>query len=68
MQVPTNIMLNMFDTFILSIHNYACEISGFSNAQNIGRVHRKFNKWFLNLKSQQIICLYMENFGDFLSL
>ena len=26
MQVPINIMLNLFDTFVLSILNYACEI------------------------------------------
>ena len=61
MQVPTNIMFNLFDTFVLSILNYACEIWGFSNAQNIERVHRKFCKWFLNVKmSTNNLSLYAE--------
>ena len=29
MQVPTNIIFNLFDSFVLSILNYACEILGF---------------------------------------
>ena len=61
MQVPTNIMFNLFDTFVLSILNYASEIWGFSNAQNIERVHRKFCKWFLNVKmSTNNLSLYAE--------
>ena len=61
MQVPTNVMFNLFDTFVLSILNYACEIWGFSNAQNIERVHRKFYKWFLNVKmSTNNLSLYAE--------
>ena len=61
MQVPTNIMFNLFDTFVLSILNYACKIWGFSNAQNIERVHRKFCKWFLNVKmSANNLSLYAE--------
>ena len=35
MQVPINIMLNLFDTFVLSILNYTCEIWGFTNAENL---------------------------------
>ena len=35
--------------FVTSILNYSCEIWGFSNAENIERVHRKFLKWLINL-------------------
>ena len=60
-QVPINIMLNLFDTFDLSILNYACEIWGFTNAENIERVHRKFCKWLLNVKmSTNNLSLYGE--------
>ena len=61
MQVKTNIMFNPFDTFALSILNYACEKWGFSNAQNLERVHRKFCKWLLNVKmSTNSLSLYAE--------
>ena len=40
MQVPIDIMFNLFDSFVLSILNYGCEAWGFSTAQNVERVHR----------------------------
>ena len=54
-------MFNLFDTFVLSILNYACEMWGFSYTQNIERVHRKFCKWLLNVKvSTNNVYLYAE--------
>lgn len=50
MHLPIDIMLNLFDSFILSILNYNCEIWGFSRAENMERVHRKFCKRLLNVK------------------
>ena len=50
MQVPVDIMFNLFDSFIAPILNYSCEIWGFSRAENIERVHRKFCKWLINVK------------------
>ena len=35
MQVPVDIMFNLFDSFIAPILNYSCEIWGFSRAENI---------------------------------
>ena len=49
-QVPVDIMFNLFDSFIAPILNYSCEIWGFSRAENIARVHRKFCKWLINVK------------------
>ena len=50
MQVPIDIMFNLFDSFVLSILNYDCEVWGYSTAQNVKRVHRKFCKWIINVK------------------
>ena len=61
MKIPVKIMFNLFDSFVVSILNYGCEIWGFSNAENIERVHRKFCKWYLNVKmSTSNISLYGE--------
>lgn len=59
--VPINILLNLFDSYVLSILNYGCEIWGMSKAENIERVHRKFCKWILNVKmSTNSLALYSE--------
>ena len=61
MKIPVKIMFNLFYSFVVSILNYGCEIWGFSNAENIERVHRKFCKWYLNVKmSTSNISLYGE--------
>ena len=61
MKLPINIMFNLFDSFVLSILNYSCEIWGFTRAENIERVHRKFCKWLLNVKmSTNSLSLYGE--------
>ena len=44
-EVPINIMLNLFDSYIASILNYSCEVWGFIKAENIERIHRKYMKW-----------------------
>ena len=61
MKIPTKIMFNLFDSFVVSILNYGCEIWGFANATNIEMVHRKFCKWYLNVKmSTSNLSLYGE--------
>ena len=61
LQVSTNIMFNLFDTFVSSILNYACEMWVFSYTRNIERVHRKFCKWLLYVKvSTNNVYLYTE--------
>ena len=49
-KVPINVMFHLFDSLVGSILHYGCEIWGFSNAECIERVHRKFCKWILNVK------------------
>lgn len=50
MEVPIKIMFNLFDTLVTPVLSYACEIWGFSRAENCERVHRKFCKWILKVK------------------
>ena len=50
MEVPVNIMCNLFDSLVKSILNYGCEIWGFNTAESVERVHRKFCKWVLKVK------------------
>ena len=50
MQVLIDIMFNLFYSFVLSILKYGCEVWGFSTAQNVERVHRKFCKWLIKVQ------------------
>ena len=61
MNVPINIMFNLFDAYVSSILNYNCEVWGSIKAENIERVHRKFCKRLLNVKmSTNSLSLYAE--------
>ena len=50
LEVPINIMCNLFEAFVCSILNYGCEIWGFSKADDVEKVQRKFCKWVLGVK------------------
>lgn len=65
MQVPVNIMFNLFDSFVGSILNYSCEVWGFATAENIERVHRKFCKWLVNVKMSTKNLYLAGEFGRF---
>ena len=65
MKLPINIMFNLFDSFVLSILNYSCEIWGFTRAENIERMHRKFCKWLLNVYKQFIIIWGIRAFSSY---
>ena len=65
MQVPVNIMFNLFDSFVGSILNYSCEVWGFATAENIERVHRKFCKWLVNVKISTKNLYLAGEFGRF---
>ena len=60
-QVPIKIMFNLFDSLVASVLSYGCEIWGFSSAECIERVHRKFYKHILKVKmSTNNYALYTE--------
>lgn len=61
LEIPIHIMFNLFDTYVVSILNYSCEIWGFMKADNIEKVHRKFCKRLINVKmSTNSVSLYSE--------
>jgi hypothetical protein len=49
-QVPIDIMLYLFDAYVLPILNYSCEVWGSMPSENFEIMHRKFCKWLLNVK------------------
>ena len=54
-------MLGLFDKLILTILTYGSEVSGFSKADNIDRIHLQFCKHLLGVKIQtQNISIYGE--------
>ena len=58
---PVNIALNLFDSLVASVLNYACEIWGFLNAECVERIHMKFCKYILNIKqANNNYALYFE--------
>ena len=50
LEVPLDIMINLFHSFVSSILLYAGETWGFTSAVEIDKVQRKFCKWMLNVK------------------
>ena len=52
----TDVMLKLFDTTILPILLYSCEVWGFSNINLIERLHLRFCKLLLNVKKMHYKC------------
>jgi hypothetical protein len=58
---PIKLTLDLFDTYVASVLSYCSEIWGFSQAETIERVHRKYLKRILNVKmSTNTLALYGE--------
>ena len=61
LEIPVSIMHNLFDTYVLSVLNYGCEIWGYIKAENVERVHRKYCKRLLGVKnSTNNLAVYSE--------
>ena len=50
LEIPLDIMINLFNAFVCSILLYVSETWGFTSAIMCDRVQRKFCKWMLNVK------------------
>ena len=44
--------MQLFDTFVGSIINYACPIQGFTKSKDLEQIHLKYCKWILWVKSR----------------
>ena len=49
--IPLKIMIDLFDSFVASILYYSSEVWGFITSDLVERIHRKFLKKILNVKS-----------------
>ena len=49
--IPVKIMIDLFDSFVGSILYYSSEVWGFITSELVERIHRKFLKKILNVKS-----------------
>ena len=47
-----DIPMQLFDTFVGSIINYACPIQGFTKYKDLEQIHLKYCKWILGVKSR----------------
>ena len=50
-EIPLKIMINLFDSFVASILYYSSEVWGFMTSEVIERLHRKFLRKSLNVKT-----------------
>ena len=50
-EIPLKIMINLFDSFVASILYYSSEVWGFMTSEVIERLHRKFLRKLLNVKT-----------------
>jgi len=60
-KVPSTLLFNLFDAYVLSFINYGCAVWGNITLEVMERVHKKFCKWVLNVKqSTNTLALYGE--------
>jgi hypothetical protein len=59
MNIPFNLLFYLFDIYVSAIVCYSSDIWGFSTADTIERVHRKFINGMLNVKmSKSNLAIY----------
>ena len=50
MCIPVDLQLKLFDSIVLPIHTYSCEVWGFENCAEIEKVHLRFCKKILKVR------------------
>jgi hypothetical protein len=63
LNLPLDVVLDLFDKTIYPILTYGCEIWGYGNIQVIERLHLKFCKYLLKLKSSTPNCMVYGELG-----
>ena len=58
--MPVHIQLKLFDSFVLPILLYCCEVWGFEKLEDIEQVHLTFLKLILCVKRTNIISNYIQ--------
>ncbi len=61
--LPIDLHLHLFDTLVLPIMLYGCEIWGFENNSILDRLHLKFCKMLLGIKKTTPTCMVLGELG-----
>ena len=61
--LPIDIQLNLFDSLVLPILTYGCEIWGTDNCSLAEKLHLRFCKIILNCKSSTASCMVLGELG-----
>ena len=56
-QLPIDVQLKLFDSVVLHVILYGCEILGFENLAIIEKIHLQFFKCTLHLKNSTPLCM-----------
>ena len=65
LNLPTDMMLTLFDSSVEPILLYVCEVWRYENIDILEKVHTKFFNLFLECPNARMICRYMENYGRY---
>ena len=62
---PLDIQLELFDTLIMPILTYGCEVWGFENLNIIEKLHLKYLKYILGVQMSTTTCMVLGETGRF---
>ena len=65
LDLPIDLQLELFDSLIMPILLYGCEIWGFKNISMIEKIHLKYLKYILGLKQSTPTCTVLGETGRY---
>ena len=65
LDLPLDIQLELFDTLIMSIITYGCEVWGFEDLNIIEKLHPKYLKYISGVKMSTPTCMVLGETGRF---
>ena len=65
LDLPIDLQLELFDSLIMPILLYGCEIWGFENITMIEKIHLKYLKYMLGLKQSTPTCMVLGETGRY---
>ena len=65
LDLPIDLQLELFDSLILAILLYGCEVWGYENVLILDRLHLKYLKYPLGLKQSTPSCMVYGETGRF---
>ena len=65
LSLPIDIQLDLFNTLVMPIMTYGCEVWGFENCQLAEKLHLRFCKIILKCNSSTATCMVLGELGHF---